>query len=101
MNVTQEVAAILKACVYVYTDPRTGLPFYIGKGQGNRIFAHLDDKAETDKTAIIAAIRASGLEPRIDILRYGLSDAEAALVDAAAIDLVGLRKLTNRVAQLR
>ena len=98
MKITPDVAATLKSYVYVYTDPRNGQPFYIGKGQGNRIFAHLDDQAETEKTATIAAIRASGLEPEIDILRYGLSDAEAALVEAAAIDLIGLRNLTNRVA---
>jgi hypothetical protein len=98
MNITPEVAAVLKCYVYVYTDPRTGRPFYVGKGQGNRIFAHLDDRAETEKTATIAALRASGLEPKIDILRYGLSDTEASLVEAAAIDLVGLANLTNRVA---
>jgi hypothetical protein len=98
MKMTPEVAAVLKSYVYVYTDPRTGRPFYIGKGQGNRVFAHLDDSAETSKTAMIAAIREAGLEPRIDILRYGLSDTEASLVEAAAIDLVGLRNLTNRVA---
>jgi hypothetical protein len=98
MNITPDVAAVLKAYVYVYSDPRTGQPFYIGKGRGNRLFSHLDDQAETEKTATIAAIRASGLEPRIEILRYGLNDAEAALVEAAAIDLVGLANLTNRVA---
>jgi hypothetical protein len=98
MKVTPQVAALLKSYVYVYTDPRNCQPFYIGKGQGNRVFAHLDDTAETDKTALIATIRESGLEPRIDILRYGLNDTEASLVEAAAIDLVGLRNLTNRVA---
>jgi hypothetical protein len=98
MNIPPEVAVVLKSYVYVYTDPRDGRPFYVGKGKGNRLFSHLDDQAETKKTAAIASIRDSGQEPRIDILRYGLSDAEAALVEAAAIDLLGLANLTNRVA---
>ena len=98
MKITPDIAAVLKSYVYVYTDPRNGQPFYIGKGQGNRLFSHLDDQAETEKTATIAAIRDSGQEPRIDILRYGLSESEAVLVEAAAIDLVGLANLTNRVA---
>jgi hypothetical protein len=98
MKMTPEISAVLKSYVYVYTDPRNGRPFYIGKGQGNRLFAHLDDTSETEKTDTIAAIRKSGQEPTIDILRYGLSDAEAALVESSAIDLIGLSHLTNRVA---
>jgi len=84
--------------VYVYTDPRNGKPFYIGKGVGNRVFVHLDDPADTEKTATIRAIRESGAEPKIDILRYGLTETEASLVEASAIDLIGLSRLSNRVA---
>jgi uncharacterized protein len=98
MKMTPEVMAVLKSYVYVYTDPRNGRPFYIGKGQGTRLFAHLDDTSETEKTARISAIRKSGQEPRIDILRYGLTVTEASLVEASAIDLVGLSQLTNRIA---
>lgn len=35
---------------------------------------------------------------RIDILRHGLSDHEAFLVESAAIDLLGAQRLANRVA---
>lgn len=98
MKMTSEISAVLKSYVYVYTDPRDGRPFYIGKGQGNRLFAHLDEASETEKSETIAAIRKSGKEPQIDILRYGPTDAEAALVEASAIDLIGLSRLTNRVA---
>lgn len=98
MKITPDIANTLKCYVYVYTDPRNGKPFYVGKGQGNRVFAHLDDTLETQKTVTIRAIRESGEEPEIDILRYGLSEAEAALVEASVIDFVGLPNLTNRVA---
>jgi hypothetical protein len=97
VRITDDIAAVLKSYVYVYIDPRTGEPFYIGKGQGSRLFAHLEDQSESEKAARIAEMRQEGQEPRIDIL-YGLSDAEATLVEAAGIDLIGKRNLTNRVA---
>ena len=40
--------------VYVYSDPRNNQPFYIGKGNGNRAFAHLGDKSESAKVGRIA-----------------------------------------------
>ena len=98
MKITDEVAKILKSYVYVYIDPRNGKPFYIGKGIGNRLFSHLSEKSEANKVERIAEIRHSGKEPRIEILRYGLSDSEAHLVEAASIDLIGKAKLTNRMA---
>ncbi len=98
MKTIDDVAGILKSYVYVYIDPRNGKPFYIGKGKGNRLFAHLADTTESKKVARIAEIRRDGLEPHIDILRYGLSDSEAALVEAASIDLIGLENLTNEVS---
>ena len=98
MKTIDDIADLLKSYVYVYIDPRNGEPFYIGKGIRNRLFSHLDDQSENEKVAKITEIRQSGKEPQIDILRYGLSDSEARLVEAAAIDLIGLAKLTNRVA---
>ena len=97
-QLTPEVANALKAYVYVYIDPRNGEIFYIGKGRGNRLFAHLGDLSETDKTIKISDIKASGKEPQIDILRYGLSDSEAELVEASAIDLIGKFRLTNKMS---
>ena len=97
-EITPEVARILMSYVYVYIDPRNGKPFYIGKGKGNRLFAHLKDRSDKQKVARIAEIRRGRKEPRIEILRYGLSDLEAHLVEAASIDLIGKAMLTNRMA---
>jgi uncharacterized protein len=97
MRFTPEVSSVLRSYVYVYTDPRDDHPFYIGKGTGDRAFAHLADTSETKKALRIREIRKAGLEPRIDILRYGMTDEEASLVEASAIDLLGLLRLTNRV----
>lgn len=48
-----------------------------------------------EKVSRIAELRAAGLEPHIDLLRYSLMDDQAALVEAAAIDLMGRPPLTN------
>ena len=98
MRVPVEVGDALASYVYVYIDPRSHRPFYVGKGKGNRLFSHLDDQTESEKVRRIAEVRAAGLEPQIDVLRYGLSDTDAALVEAAAIDLIGRPPLTNIVA---
>jgi len=98
VKVPVEVGDALASYVYVYIDPRNHHPFYVGKGKGNRLFSHLDDQTESEKVRRINELLAVGLEPQIDVLRYGLSDAEAALVEAAAIDLIGRPPLTNVVA---
>jgi hypothetical protein len=57
MKITEEVSEILKSYVYIYIDPRNGEPFYIGKGQGNRVFTHLDDQSESEKVVKIIEIK--------------------------------------------
>ncbi len=46
-----EVALRLKTYVYRLIDPRNGETFYVGKGQGNRVFSHirLEQKLEGDE----------------------------------------------------
>jgi hypothetical protein len=36
-----DVVRKLKTYVYRLIDPRNGETFYVGKGQGNRVFAHI------------------------------------------------------------
>ena len=84
--------------VYLYVDPRDGKVFYIGKGKGERCLDHLFEDDEHPKVKRIRDIFAAGLEPRIEMLAHGLrTEQEAYNIEAAAIGLLGLDNLTNRV----
>ena len=98
---TPEVIEQLKYYVYRLIDPRTGQTFYVGKGKGNRLYAHINDalknyngrsykdRDEDDISAKIKQIREikdAGLEVIHIIQRYGLSEKEAFEVEAALID---------------
>jgi uncharacterized protein len=90
-------------CVYLLIDPRDEAVFYVGKGTGNRCFAHLaearkpfkDQTGDYPKLDRIMEIEDAGEAIRIDILRHGLSEQEAFLVESVVIDL--LPGLTNEV----
>lgn len=85
--------------VYLLKDPRNGQIFYVGKGNGNRVFAHanaaINDPKETDKLERIRKIRVSGRAVHYDILRHGLTEKEAFEVEASMIDYINPSKLTN------
>ena len=87
--------------VYLLSDPRTGEIFYVGKGIGNRVFAHaadaLRDSRESDKLDRIRSIHAAGLEVQHELLRFGLDERTAFEVEAAAIELLDLDDLTNEI----
>ena len=84
---TPQIQDIIKYYVYLYTDPRTGEIFYVGKGKGNRTFSHLKDLADSEKSQRIREIQSEGLEPKIEILVHGLEDEQ----------LCKLRGLTARL----
>jgi uncharacterized protein len=83
--------------VYMYVDPRSKQPFYVGKGQGNRAFAHLANSSESEKASVLDELAKLGMRPIIELLKYGLTEDEALLVEATAIDLLDIRTLTNCV----
>jgi len=90
------VAERLEAYVYLLIDPRNGLVFYVGKGRGDRAYAHaqaaLAPQVEATESNLkldtIRTIQASGEMVRLEILRHGMTDGEAFLVEGAAIDLL-------------
>ncbi|WP_156848598.1 hypothetical protein [Collinsella intestinalis] len=58
----------------------------------------MHDGSESDKARKIAEIQARGRQPLIEILVFGLDEKAAYKVEAAAIDLLGLKNLTNKQA---
>lgn len=80
--------------VYRLIDPRDGSTFYVGRGQGNRVFDHAmgariphsPEASESLKLKTIGEIRNAGLEVQHVIHRHGLDEACAREVEAALID---------------
>jgi len=108
---TPEVIDQLQYYVYRLIDPRNGQTFYIGKGKGNRIYAHVNNalgsyegfdyhKNEEDEVSSkiqqIREIKSASLEVIHVIQRYGLTEKEAFEVEAALIDsFPGLTNIQN------
>lgn len=87
--------------VYLLIDPRTNKVFYVGKGTGNRIFDHINSAIssplESDKLGQIRLIQSENLQVNHSIIRHGLTEKEAFEVEAALIDFIDIRELTNIV----
>lgn len=93
-----EVCEKLEYYVYRLIDPRNGQTFYIGKGKGNRVFAHVEcalkdfdnennfEDEISAKFKQIFEIKNAGLEVIHVIQRHGLTEKEAFEVEAALID---------------
>ena len=99
------VAEKLGYYVYMLFDPADGpgaKPFYVGKGVGDRMFAHVAEALagvrDTPKLGRIRALHEGGRQVRYEILRSGLTEPSAYAVEAAAIQLLGLAELLNAVA---
>ena len=87
-----EVARRLKTYVYRLIDPRNGETFYVGKGRGTRVFAHVRDEQSLEgdpldnKLSRIREIRRAGLDVGHVFHRHGMEEATAFAVEAALID---------------
>lgn len=96
------VIEALGAYVYYLRDSRNQEVFYVGKGNGNRVFQHLnnalENPQETDKIDRITTILKDGGEVQHMILRHALTDDEAFLVESCLIDFFGKENITNAVS---
>lgn len=76
--------------VYVYFDPYTKEPFYVGKGTGNRAWVHIKSPSnprDTNKLKKrkIEKILKSGSTPIVKIIKDGLTEFEAYRDEASLI----------------
>lgn len=92
--------------VYVLLNPITSKVFYIGKGTGNRVFSHLQEILDRNKSlggslkrSEIGTIISSGGTIEHFIVRHGLTEKEAFLLESTLIDFSNffLSNLTNAV----
>lgn len=94
---SSSISKELKYYVYIYAHPETNEIFYVGKGKGNRVFAHLVDTSDNNKVKYIKHLKSQGLKPKIEIIIHGIEDEKTALrVEASIIDLIGMDNLTNK-----
>ena len=92
------MAEALGHYVYLLIDPRDHRVFYVGKGQGDRCLQHFLEDDDSDKVRRIREIEALGLDVGVEVLAHGLGTAKEALaIESAAIELIGLTELTNKV----
>ena len=80
--------------VYQYFDPIRQEPIYIGKGHGQRAYKHLKRIRENNPfTARIKWMRKQGVEPVVTILKTGLEDGEALVLESLYIRKFGRKDL--------
>ncbi len=92
MAFSEEIIEKLGFYVYRLIDPRNGETFYVGKGKGNRVFAHVAGEHDVDSDELseklqrIREIVLAGFDVAHVIHRHGLDSKTAFEVEAALID---------------
>jgi len=91
---SENVASRLQHYVYRLIDPRNGTTFYVGRGQGNRVFSHAagqERPADSEESAVLKlktiwAIKNAGFQVEHVIHRHGMGPDTVKEVESAVID---------------
>lgn len=84
--------------VYQLVNPRSSLPFYIGRGKGARAWSHLTFQSRTHnphKDRKIRKIQSLGLKVGVEMIAESLTFEESIQIESATINRIGLDNLTN------
>ena len=84
--------------VYALQDPRDGKVFYVGQGQGNRVFDHLaeaqnalgSDRNVSSKVIRILDIWKNGEDVLWNIIAHGVPDESIDYVESSVIDALSI-----------
>lgn len=75
--------------VYEYRDPLTGIPFYVGKGIGDRWKQHIGRTHNVIMRSKLEKLKVAGLEPCIIKVHEGLTEQDALDKEAVLISKYG------------
>lgn len=94
----------MKYYVYQLIDPTSQLPFYIGKGSGDRAWSHNEFKDGNEnpyKDRYIRKLHDQNLEPVVNIVKYFDDETDAYDFEESLTESIGLENLTNLVIGAR
>ncbi len=100
-----ESSEVKKYYTYQLVDPRNGVPFYVGKGCGNRMYKHVYDvergkipnKTNFDLFTKISSILEENFDVNHEKLSENINELEALALESAFIDFYGLDNLCNYI----
>jgi hypothetical protein len=85
----QKAIECLKYYVYLLIDTENDEPFYVGKGQNDRVFDHINQKVDegTENLKYQEIQRIGSQNVKHIIVRHGLNESTAFAIEASLIDI--------------